>query len=183
MADTKYEFGLASDGSVLLIDEMHTPDSSRYWELNTYQARLDSGEEPESLDKEPVRLALDAVGYNGSGNPPVLDAAIISATTQRYISAYTRLTGRQFIPGEYPVQQRLKKSTKYWSPMMSENYSDSVIADRLHEECGVMGISSPAEDVAQMVFFGLFALQHRGQEAAGIAVSDGVQARYIKQMV
>ena len=110
LADTKYEFGLASDGSVLLIDEMHTPDSSRYWELNTYQARLDSGEEPESLDKEPVRLALDAVGYNGSGNPPALDAAIISATTQRYISAYTRLTGRQFIPGEYPVQQRLKKN-------------------------------------------------------------------------
>jgi len=63
---------------------------------------------------------------------------------------------------------------------MSENYSDSVIADRLHEECGVMGISSPAEDVAQMVFFGLFALQHRGQEAAGIAVSDGVQARIHK---
>jgi phosphoribosylaminoimidazole-succinocarboxamide synthase len=110
LADTKYEFGLASDGSIMLIDEMHTPDSSRYWELNTYHARLDSGEEPESLDKEPVRLALDAVGYNGSGNPPVLDAAIISATTQRYISAYTRLTGRQFIPGEYPVQQRLKKN-------------------------------------------------------------------------
>jgi phosphoribosylaminoimidazole-succinocarboxamide synthase len=110
LADTKYEFGLASDGSVMLIDEMHTPDSSRYWELNTYQARLDSGEEPESLDKEPVRLALDAVGYNGNGKPPVLDAAIISATTQRYISAYTRLTGRKFVPGEYPVQQRLKKN-------------------------------------------------------------------------
>ena len=63
---------------------------------------------------------------------------------------------------------------------MSENNFDSVIADRLHEECGVMGVSSPAEDVAQMVFFGLFALQHRGQEAAGIAVSDGVQARIHK---
>ena len=63
---------------------------------------------------------------------------------------------------------------------MSEDNFDSVIADRLHEECGVMGVSSPAEDVAQMVFFGLFALQHRGQEAAGIAVSDGVQARIHK---
>jgi amidophosphoribosyltransferase len=57
---------------------------------------------------------------------------------------------------------------------------DSLTSDSVHEECGVMGISSPAEDVAQMVFFGLFALQHRGQEAAGIAVSDGTQARIHK---
>ncbi|MSO15172.1 MAG: phosphoribosylaminoimidazolesuccinocarboxamide synthase [Ilumatobacteraceae bacterium] len=110
LADTKYEFGLAADGSVMLIDEMHTPDSSRYWELQTYRERLDRGEEPESLDKEPVRLALDALGYSGNGNPSPLDDAIISATTQRYIAAYTRLTGRQFVPGDYPVQQRLEKN-------------------------------------------------------------------------
>lgn len=63
---------------------------------------------------------------------------------------------------------------------MADNKFESVIADRLHEECGVVGISSSTEDVAQMVFFGLFALQHRGQEAAGIAVSDGGQARIHK---
>ena len=64
--------------------------------------------------------------------------------------------------------------------MKPEHISDSVLSDRLHEECGVMGVSSPSEDVAQLVFFGLFALQHRGQEAAGIAVSDGSQARIHK---
>jgi len=109
LADTKYEFGLASDGSVMLIDEMHTPDSSRYWELSTYGERLERGEEPESLDKEPVRLALDAVGYNGDDAPPLLDDSIISATTKRYVTAYTRLTGCDFEPGEYPVQHRLEK--------------------------------------------------------------------------
>ena len=64
--------------------------------------------------------------------------------------------------------------------MKPEHISDSVLSDRLHEECGVMGVSSPSEDIAQLVFFGLFALQHRGQEAAGIAVSDGSQARIHK---
>jgi len=64
--------------------------------------------------------------------------------------------------------------------MKPERNCDSVLSDRLHEECGVMGISSLTEDVAQLVFFGLFALQHRGQEAAGIAVSDGSQARIHK---
>ena len=64
--------------------------------------------------------------------------------------------------------------------MKPEHISDSVLSDRLHEECGVLGVSSPSEDIAQLVFFGLFALQHRGQEAAGIAVSDGSQARIHK---
>jgi hypothetical protein len=52
-------------------------------------------------------LALDAIGYRGDGIPPVLDEAVITATTRRYIAAYERLTGTAFVPGEYPVQQRL----------------------------------------------------------------------------
>lgn len=110
LADTKYEFGIAADGSVMLIDEMHTPDSSRFWELSSYQQRLSAGAEPESLDKEPVRLALDAVGYRGDGDPPPLDDLVIAATTDRYIAAYTRLTGEVFKHGEYPVQNRLLRS-------------------------------------------------------------------------
>ena len=110
LADTKYEFGIAADGSVMLIDEMHTPDSSRFWELSSYQQRLSAGAEPESLDKEPVRLALDAVGYRGDGDPPPLDDLVIAATTDRYIAAYTRLTGEVFKHGEYPVQSRLLRS-------------------------------------------------------------------------
>jgi phosphoribosylaminoimidazole-succinocarboxamide synthase len=107
LADTKYEFGILPNGEVIIIDEMHTPDSSRFWELSSYEERLAAAEEPESLDKEPIRLALDAIGYRGDGIPPVLDKAVITATTRRYIAAYERLTGTAFVPGEYPVHQRL----------------------------------------------------------------------------
>ena len=110
LADTKYEFGLASDGSVMLIDEMHTPDSSRFWELSTYEERMERGDEPESLDKEPVRLALNAAGYDGHGEPPAMSDVTVVETTQRYIAAFTRLTGHSFTPGAYPVQQRLEKN-------------------------------------------------------------------------
>lgn len=110
LADTKYEFGLASDGSVMLIDEMHTPDSSRFWELSTYEERVERGDEPESLDKEPVRLALNAAGYDGHGEPPAMSDVTVVETTQRYIAAFTRLTGQSFTPGAYPVQQRLEKN-------------------------------------------------------------------------
>lgn len=107
LADTKYEFGTLPNGDVIIIDEMHTPDSSRFWELSSYQDRLAAGKEPESLDKEPIRLALDAIGYRGDGRPPELDQSVITATTKRYIAAYERLTGSAFAPGEYPIQPRL----------------------------------------------------------------------------
>jgi len=107
LADTKYEFGTLPNGEVIIIDEMHTPDSSRYWETSTSEERLAAGKEPESLDKEPIRLALAAIGYRGDGTPPVLHEAVIAATTRRYIAAYERLTGTAFVPGEYPIQQRL----------------------------------------------------------------------------
>jgi phosphoribosylaminoimidazole-succinocarboxamide synthase len=110
LADTKYEFGIHPDGSVLIIDEMHTPDSSRFWEMKSYEQRIHNGEEPESLDKEPIRLALAAIGYRGDGPPPTLDPEVISATTSRYIHAFERITGTSFIAGQYPVQQRLMTS-------------------------------------------------------------------------
>ena len=62
LADTKYEFGVTADGELLLIDEVHTPDSSRFWVAATYDDRLAAGEEPESLDKEVVRRALADAG-------------------------------------------------------------------------------------------------------------------------
>lgn len=107
LADTKYEFGTLPNGEVIIIDEMHTPDSSRIWELSSYEERLVAGKEPESLDKEPIRLALDAIGYRGDCAPPALDESVIDTTTKRYIAAYERLTGTAFVPGQYPVQQRL----------------------------------------------------------------------------
>lgn len=108
LADTKYEFGLHHDGHLMIIDEMHTPDSSRFWELDTYDDRIARNAEPESLDKEPIRLALDALGYRGDGPPPKLDNQVIADTTTRYISAFERLTGEQFRRGIYPIQERIE---------------------------------------------------------------------------
>jgi len=107
LADTKYEFGLDDDGHLMLIDEMHTPDSSRYWVADTYEARLAAGDEPESLDKEVVRRALLATGYRGEGSPPALPDEVWQATSARYIDAYERLTGTTFQPGAYPVGPRI----------------------------------------------------------------------------
>jgi phosphoribosylaminoimidazole-succinocarboxamide synthase len=107
LADTKFEFGTGPDGTLLLIDEALTPDSSRYWEAGTYERRLAVGEEPESLDKEPVRRALDALGYAGDGAPPTLPVSVWNDTSARYVHAFERLTGTIFQPGAYPVGPRL----------------------------------------------------------------------------
>jgi phosphoribosylaminoimidazole-succinocarboxamide synthase len=110
LADTKYEFGVSGDGTLLLIDEVHTPDSSRYWIAESYAQRVAAGQEPESLDKEVVRRALLAAGYDGNGTPPVLDPAVWEQTSQRYLDAYERLTGSAFQPGRYPAPARIKEA-------------------------------------------------------------------------
>lgn len=111
LADTKYEFGLAADnGELLLIDEVHTPDSSRYWMADSYAARLESFDEPESLDKEVVRRALIDLGYDGNGMPPVLPPDVVAATAVRYISAYERITGLTFRPASTPAAPRIEQA-------------------------------------------------------------------------
>ena len=107
LADTKYEFGLTDDGELILIDEVHTPDSSRFWMADSYERRLEAGDEPESLDKEVVRRAFADLGYKGDGPVPAVPDEVWSATTARYIVAYERLTGTPFDPGSYPVPDRL----------------------------------------------------------------------------
>jgi phosphoribosylaminoimidazole-succinocarboxamide synthase len=110
LADTKYEFGLAADGRLLLIDEMHTPDSSRFWLGETYESRLADGIEPESLDKEPIRRWLIDSGYSGDGESPQLPPDVVAITSERYIQAYETLTGITFDPGAQPVDQRLQET-------------------------------------------------------------------------
>jgi len=107
LVDTKYEFGVTADGKVLLIDELHTPDSSRWWVAASYEERLTTDAEPESLDKELVRQALAAAGFGGDGEIPELAPDVWSATTARYVDAYERLTGQAFEPGAYPVEERI----------------------------------------------------------------------------
>ncbi|MCU1345388.1 MAG: purC [Acidimicrobiia bacterium] len=108
LADTKYEFGIDADGNLLLVDEVHTPDSSRYWEASSYLDRLSAGEEPESLDKEPVRRAFAELGYRGDGEPPRVPDEVWEITSARYIQAYERITGHGFLPGVAPISDRIR---------------------------------------------------------------------------
>jgi len=107
LVDTKYEFGRLADGRVVLIDEVHTPDSSRFWKADSYAARFAAGEEPENFDKEFVRIAYAEKGYRGDGQVPAMPAELWAAASQRYITIYEMLTGRAFEPGAYPVEPRL----------------------------------------------------------------------------
>jgi phosphoribosylaminoimidazole-succinocarboxamide synthase len=117
LADTKYEFGLGPTGQLLCIDELHTPDSSRFWALDTMDDRLAAGLAPESFDKEPVRLALRAAGYTGNGPQPELAASVLADTSTRYVELYERLTGTGFEPGARPVAKRLAANL---APLLGE---------------------------------------------------------------
>lgn len=106
LVDTKYEFGMWQ-GELHLIDEVHTPDSSRFWRADTYEQRLKAGEEPDNYDKELVRLWYAERGFTGDGEPPPWSADLAVQAAQRYIDVYERLTGKAFEPGAYPVGPRL----------------------------------------------------------------------------
>ncbi len=97
LVDTKYEMGKTKDGRIVVIDEIHTPDSSRYWLAASYASRLSQGEEPESFDKEYVRRWLAGVGFNGDGPiPPIPDEVRIEAS-RRYIEACEMVRGEPFV--------------------------------------------------------------------------------------
>ena len=112
LVDTKYEFGRAPDGTIMVIDEVHTPDSSRFWKADTYETRFASGEEPENFDKEFIRIAYAERGYRGDGEAPALPDSIWAAASQRYITIYELLTGAPFTPGAYPVEPRLEANLR-----------------------------------------------------------------------
>jgi phosphoribosylaminoimidazole-succinocarboxamide synthase len=119
LVDTKYEFGLDSAGKLTLIDEVHTPDSSRFWVAESYPARKAAGEEPENFDKEFVRLHYAAQGYRGEGEPFPLPADLAVRTGQRYIRVYELLTGQPFAPGAYPVDERISAAMQSWQQAQS----------------------------------------------------------------
>ncbi|MCY4629550.1 MAG: phosphoribosylaminoimidazolesuccinocarboxamide synthase [bacterium] len=107
LVDTKYEFGIGSGGRLTLIDEVHTPDSSRLWRLATLESRRDAGLEPENLDKEIVRLAYAAGGYRGEGAPGPLSPALAAETAAAYRQAFEALTGAPLRPARYPAEPRI----------------------------------------------------------------------------
>jgi phosphoribosylaminoimidazole-succinocarboxamide synthase len=98
LVDTKYELGLDENGTLVVIDEIHTPDSSRYWISDTYEASMSKGESPESIDKEYVRLWLGERGYKGEGTPPELSNEVRCEAARRYVRAYEQVSGLSFVP-------------------------------------------------------------------------------------
>ena len=110
LVDTKYEFGVRADGKVVVIDEIHTPDSSRYWFAGTYEERKQKGEEPESFDKEYVRRWLAAQGYKGDGPPPIMPPEIRIEAARRYAEAYEAITGEPFLPNPDDPTARIRKN-------------------------------------------------------------------------
>jgi phosphoribosylaminoimidazole-succinocarboxamide synthase len=98
LVDTKYEFGKTKDGKILLIDEIHTPDSSRFWIANTYEERRERGEEPENFDKEFLRLWYTAQCDPYNDPLPEMTDEFKIEVAKRYIDTYEKLTGTDFIP-------------------------------------------------------------------------------------
>jgi phosphoribosylaminoimidazole-succinocarboxamide synthase len=100
LVDTKYEFGRTPDGRILLIDEVHTPDSSRYFYAEGYAERQAKGERQKQLSKEFVREWLIAGGFMGKEGQqvPAMDDAFVHSVTERYVELYERITGQAFHP-------------------------------------------------------------------------------------
>lgn len=111
LVDTKYEFGLL-DGKLVLIDEIHTPDSSRFWIKKTYKERFKKGLEPENFDKEFLRIWFKEQGYSGEGKPPKMPTEFIAKVSERYITIYEKITGQKFKAFKYPIEKRIINNLK-----------------------------------------------------------------------
>jgi phosphoribosylaminoimidazole-succinocarboxamide synthase len=106
LVDTKYEFGMYN-GKVTLMDEMHTPDSSRFWLKETYQQRFEQGEEPENFDKEFIRLWYTDRMDPYKETPQMMPEELMITASQRYIAVYEKITGKSFNAYSYPIEERI----------------------------------------------------------------------------
>ena len=112
LVDTKYEFGLDDNGKLILIDEIHTPDSSRYWKADSFQERFDKGEEPEYFDKEFLRMWFkDNCDPYKDEKLPVAPADLVAELSRRYIEIYEQVTGKPFEHDfSMTTEERVKKN-------------------------------------------------------------------------
>jgi phosphoribosylaminoimidazole-succinocarboxamide synthase len=110
LVDTKYEFGKTRDGKIVVIDEIHTPDSSRFWYADSYEARFRAGEDPESFDKEYVRRWLAGQGFKGDGPVPNIPDDVKVEASRRYIQACDEIRGTAFVPDESEPLPRIAKN-------------------------------------------------------------------------
>jgi phosphoribosylaminoimidazole-succinocarboxamide synthase len=114
LVDTKYEFGFDGDGRIVLADEIHTPDSSRYWFAETYPARFAAGEPPEAFDKDVLRRWVAARCDPYRDEIPAIPPNVIGETAAVYIDAFERITGESFVvppPGQ-KVLDRIRENLK-----------------------------------------------------------------------
>lgn len=109
LVDTKYELGLLN-GDVVVSDEVHTPDSSRYWFADSYEQLFNAGKDQRKLDKEYVREWLADHGFRGDGVPPVLPDEVRIEAARRYIEAYEQVTGLPFQIHPGPVKERIRRA-------------------------------------------------------------------------
>lgn len=109
LADTKYEFGIDAEGTLRLADEIHTPDSSRYWRADTYDQRLAAGQSPDSFDKDVIRAWVAARCDPYKDPIPEIPSELIWKTALTYVEAYQRITSQTFDPPRPtpPVQERV----------------------------------------------------------------------------
>jgi phosphoribosylaminoimidazole-succinocarboxamide synthase len=113
LVDTKYEFGKTKEGVIVLIDEIHTPDSSRYFYSEGYQDRQDKGEEQKQLSKEFVRRWLIENGFQGKAGQqiPNMDEAYINSVSERYIELYEKILGEKFKKADISnIDKRIEKN-------------------------------------------------------------------------
>jgi phosphoribosylaminoimidazole-succinocarboxamide synthase len=112
LVDTKYEFGKTPDGRIVVIDEIHTPDSSRFWFAGSYEEHMSKGEDPVSFDKEYLRRWLVQQGFKGDGPIPHIPDEIRVEAARRYIEACDTVSGQSFVPNLEPPLQRIRKNLK-----------------------------------------------------------------------
>jgi len=110
LVDTKYEFGRTKEGKLVAIDEVHTPDSSRFWKAETYEDRFRSKQDPEPLDKDFVRRWYITQGYKGDGEAPPMPDDVRVGAAERYIAACEQITGEAFVPDTAPPLARIRKN-------------------------------------------------------------------------
>lgn len=110
LADTKYELGRTPGGELVFIDEIHTPDSSRYWYADDYEERWRRGEEPRALDKEYVRRWFVDHGYRGEGAPPPFADDVRVEAARRYIELFEIVTGERFVADETEPEERMRRN-------------------------------------------------------------------------
>jgi phosphoribosylaminoimidazole-succinocarboxamide synthase len=110
LVDTKYELGLDEDGGLVVIDEIHTPDSSRYWYRDRYERAMSEGRQPEALDKEYVRRWLGEQGYRGEGAIPEIPIDVRCEAARRYIEAFEQITARAFEPDTEDPLPRIRRN-------------------------------------------------------------------------